>query len=124
LIPFAVLREDTEAMTEDTTTQPKMQTKIVPLIWGEPGTATLANQVVLQYDGNLIFLTFGQANPPVIWGDTEGEKQQQLDKVQSIVVAPVIRLVMAPENFRAVVEACQKHLAIIDGMDKSKQART
>jgi len=113
------LREDIEAMAEETGTQPKG--KMVPLVWGESGTAVFANQAVIQYDGNLVYLTFGQANPPVLIGSTEEEKQQQLDKVQSIVVSPVIRLVMAPESFRAVVEACQKHLAIVDKITKQEK---
>jgi hypothetical protein len=105
-------------MAEDAGAQPKMVGKLVPLVWGEPGMVAFANQVIVQYDGNLVFLTFGQANPPVILGETEEEKQRLLEKIQSIVVAPVVRLVMAPENFRSVVEAFQKHLALVDKIAK------
>jgi hypothetical protein len=121
------LREGAEAMAEETSSQPRMATKIVPLAWSEPaGMAVFANQAMCQYDGNVVFLTFGQANPPIILGETEEEKQQQLDKVQSIAVASVVRLVMAPASFRTLVEAFQKHLAMIDQIDHqmAKQGKT
>ena len=108
-------------MTEEVgSAQPKA--KIVPVVWSDPGSSVFANQAVVQYDGNLVYLAFGQANPPVISGDTEEEKQQQLDKIHSIVVSPVIRLVMAPESFRAVVKVLRSHLERMDNMDRPEQA--
>jgi len=115
------LREGTEAMAEETGMQPLG--KIVPLVWSEAGMAVLANHAFLQFDGSLVYLTFGQANPPVVLGETEEEKRQQLDKVHSITVSPVIRIAMPPENFRALTEALQKHLALVEKVEKSKRER-
>jgi hypothetical protein len=77
-----------------------------------------ANHAAAQYDGKAVYLTFGQASPPVILGETDEEKRRQLDKVQSIVIQPVVRLAMAPEDYRAVVQVFQKHLALVDEIAK------
>ncbi len=108
-------------MADETITQPTIPYKLVPLIWGEAGVAVFANQAIAQYDGRMVHLTFGQANPPVILGPSEEEKQQQLDKVQSILIQPVIRLTMTVEDFRAVGEVFQKHLALIDQLAKQER---
>jgi len=68
-----------------------------------------------------VYLTFGQANPPLILAQTDEDKQKQLDKVESIVVVPVIRLVMPFESFRNVVETFQKHLAMIEDIKKQEK---
>ena len=109
-------------MAEEESTQPTV--KKVPLVWIEPGAPIVANQAVVQYDGNLVYVTFGQSSPPLILGDTEEERRQQLDKINSIAVAPVIRLVMAPEHFRAVVEVFQRHVSIMDAIGNPKPQLT
>jgi hypothetical protein len=109
-------------MAEEANAQTKSKT--VPLVWHEPGTSVFVNHVLAQFDGNSVYLVFGQANPPMIWGDTDEEKQRQLDQIQSVAILPVVRLAMAPQSFRAVAETIQKHLAMIDKIgeiDKSKQ---
>jgi hypothetical protein len=83
---------------------------MVSLVWKDPGMTMLANQAIVQHDGQMVYLTFGQANPPLILGETEEEKQRQLDEIQSVTVLPIIRLAMAPESFRAVIEILQTHL--------------
>lgn len=105
-------------MADETTKQPTIPSKLVPIVWGEAGTTIFANHAAAQYDGKAVYLTFGQANPPVILGQTDEEKQQQLDKVQSLVVQPVIRLAMTVEDYRAVIEVLQKHIVLVDGIAK------
>ncbi len=100
-------------MADENIKQQSTLSKVVPLSWAEPGPAVFANVAYAQYDGKSVYITFCQAIPPAILGQTDEEKLQQLDKVESIVAAPVIRLVMAPENFRAVAETFQKHLALV-----------
>ncbi len=94
--------------------------KIVPLVWSEAGPPVVANHVIAQYDGNLVYVTFGQANPPIILGDTEEERKQQLDQIQSVTVSPVIRIAMTPTTFRAIAEALQKHIALMESVHKSE----
>ena len=108
-------------MADETTSQPTITHKLVPLVWSEPGVAIFANHAAAQYDGNLVYLTFGQAQPPFILGQTEEEKQRQLDGVQAIAIRPVICLAMTPQDFRAVGEVFQKHLALIDRITKQEQ---
>jgi len=103
-------------MAEDTDTQLKV--KMVRLVWTEPGPAILANQALVQYDGNLVYLTFGHTNPPIILAETEEEKQKQLDAVDSISVSPVLRVAMTPATFRSVADAVQKHLATMARIDR------
>lgn len=109
-------------MAEDKGVQPVG--KIVPLVWEEPGLAVLANQALLQFDGNLVYLTFGQTKPPLITGDTEEEKREQLEKVHSIAVSPVARIAMTADGFRAVAGIVQKHLALIENIEKLQQKKT
>jgi hypothetical protein len=109
-------------MAEETGAKP--QGKLVPLVWAQAGTPVFANHVLAQYDGSSVFLTFGQASPPLIWGGTEEEKQGQLDRLQSVAISPVIHLVMTPEKFREIVEVLQKHVAMMGKTgeaDNSKQ---
>lgn len=106
-------------MAEDARAQPKG--KMVSLVWGEPGMTVFANQAVVQYDGNMVYLTFGQASPPVIAGETDEERQRQLDKVHSVAVLPVVRLAMAPASFRAVADALQRHIEMVEKADQSTQ---
>ncbi len=108
-------------MAEEANVQP--HSKMVPLVWNEPGTGVFADHAILQYDGRVVHLTFGQASPPLIWAQDEEEKQRQLESIQSIRVLPVIRLVMAPENFRSVAAAFQAHLALIDNVQKAKREK-
>ena len=106
-------------MAEETSVPAKG--KMVPLVWGEPGMAVFANQIVIQYDGNSVYIAFGQTSPPVILGETDEEKQRQLDRIQSLPVLPVVRVAMTPESFRSMADALQKHLAIMGKIDASKQ---
>jgi hypothetical protein len=95
--------------------------KMLPLVWEEPGTAVFANQAIAQYDGHSVYLTFGQVRPPLILGETEEERHRQIEKVQSVTVLPVVRIAMTPETFRVVAEALQKHLALINKIEKPKE---
>ena len=114
-----VLHEGAKAMSGEVVTDSKG--KMIKLVWGEAAVTVFANQAVVQYDGSAVYLTFGQANPPVIWGETEEEKRQQLEKIDSVTVSPIIRLAMTPDSFRAIAEAMRKHLTTIDKVDRAKQ---
>jgi len=106
-------------MPEETDIQPI--TKIVPFVWGEPGAPVFANHALIQYDGKSVFVTFGQAAPPLIWGTNQEEKNQQLEKIDSITVWPIIRIALDPESYRGIAEAFQKQLEIMGKSDAPKQ---
>ena len=100
--------------------------KLVRLVWGDLGgaPAILANNVLLQFDGSMVFLTFGQAAPPLVAGETEDEKREQLSKIESVPVSTMVRLAVPVENYRAMVGAFQKHLAVIGKRSKSEKEET
>jgi len=97
----------------------QLEFKKVPLVWTEPSAPVPANQVIVQYDGSLVYITFGQASLPLIWGDTDEEREQQLERIDRIEVTSVVRLAIAPGNFRAIADALQRHLSLIDAINKS-----
>jgi hypothetical protein len=105
-------------MAEDSKTP--IAVKMVRLVWTEPGATILANQALVQYDGNLVYLTFGHANPPIILAETEEEKQKQLDAVDSMSVSSVLRVAMTPATFRSVADVMQKHLGTMGRIDKAE----
>ncbi len=110
-------------MTDEAKKQPEVPSKFVQLHWGEAGIVLFVNNAIAQFDGRSVFLTFGQAAPPVILGDTNEEKQSQLDKLESITVAPIIRLALTVEGYRDIVQVLQKHLGLVDNI-VSRQKQT
>lgn len=83
-----------------------------------PGADVYVNQLLAQYDGNLIHLMFAQVNPPFVPGTTEAERQDQLDKISSVPAIPIGRFVVPLENFRRMVDVLQKHLEQIEKLTK------
>lgn len=59
----------------------------IPLSWVgvEESVASAANQFLVQFDGDLHYLTLGQVTPPVLLG-TEEEKKRQVDKLTMVPV--------------------------------------
>ena len=94
-------------MSDETSPRPTVPSKLVPLVWGEPGVAVFTNHLAAQYDGKMVYLRFGQAQPPLIFGQTDEEKQQQLDDVQQIAIQPAICLAVTPQDFRNMGEVFQ-----------------
>jgi hypothetical protein len=103
-------------MAEEVSEKP-VPYKMVPLVWGDAGAAIYADNVLAQYDGKVVHLTFGQARPPMITGQTDEERESQLNEVKFVVVTPVAKLAMPAENFRAIVASLQQHIATIEKFD-------
>jgi hypothetical protein len=108
-------------MTDQVADKPSLPSlKIVDVDWGslEPGVAAYANNLLSLFDGQSVHVIFAQANPPIIYGKDETERLAQLDKVTSLAVSPVARLVIPLENFRAMLRALQDQLIKIDELIK------
>jgi hypothetical protein len=101
-------------MTDQASNKSPIPSKMVEVHWAESGLAVFANNLIAQFDGTSIHLTFAQINPPLIVGTTDAEKQKQLDKISSVMAMPVARLVVPLENFRNMVRALQEQLDQVD----------
>jgi len=87
--------------------------KFVPLEWPDSsGTALYANNLLAQCDGNFMYLSFCQVNPPYLLGTVE-EKQKQLEQIKSLQAALVARLVIPVDAFRAMFEVLQQQVAMM-----------
>jgi hypothetical protein len=112
------------AMPDDTAENAIGSVKMVHVQWPEPGPAIYANNLCVQYDGNSVFLTFAQVNPPLVVGKSEEETKQLCETISSVKATPVIRLVVPMENFRKMLELIHEHMsrvATIENIEKIKQ---
>jgi hypothetical protein len=70
-----------------------------------PDIATrFANNFVVQHDSEQFFLSFFDIWMPMIVGETDEEKQVQLNAMEKVDAKCVARIVMSPEKMRELVE--------------------
>jgi hypothetical protein len=74
----------------------KTALKIEYVIPDNPPPALYANQMLVQSDGNAMYLSFYQAQPPVIFGH-EAEVQKKIDDLHSLKAHLVVQVVV-PQN--------------------------
>ena len=93
--------------------------KMVDVQWVVPhGPAIYVNQLLAQYDGDVVHLMFAQVGPPQVAGKNEEERQQNLEKVSTVPAIPIGRFAVPVNSLRRMVEVLQQHLQQIDKLPK------
>jgi hypothetical protein len=85
-----------------------MATRNIPVtfIVPEEMTADYATHVVVQSAESETFISFFQAQPPIIVGETD-ERQRQLDAIASISVRCVAKVIVAPKKLLEMISLLQ-----------------
>lgn len=100
--------------------------KVIAIDWPDSsGGALHANNLLAQCDGNLMYLSFCQVNPPYLIGTLE-ERQKQLEQIKSLPAALVARLVIPVDAFRNMFELLQGQMAMMkerEGKDASASTK-
>jgi hypothetical protein len=81
-----------------------------------PETASIAlfiNNATVQFDGNVVYLSFFQINPPLIIGETE-QGRQQFEQMSTIKALPVVKLALTVEVYRRLMQVLQENLNRIE----------
>ncbi len=105
-------------MSEKTPDTPQGEGKFVKIEWPEADVASYANNLIATSDANATYLTFFQVPPPIIWGVTEEEKQEQLKRLSSVKARPVARVVVPIETLPGMIEVLQKQLTLIENFKR------
>ena len=103
-------------MTEQTpSVGPQALPTEILIEWTEPETVVFTNQLAASTDGNVVFLTFGQAVPPImpmtVTALGQPPKPVQPTKVR---VQATTRVVMTPQVLRAVIQSLQQMLELLE----------
>jgi 2-methylisocitrate lyase-like PEP mutase family enzyme len=97
--------------------------KLVPIEWPDSsGAAQYANHLLAQRDGNSMYLSFCQVNPPHLIGAAE-EIEEQLERIKSLQAVLVARLVIPLDSFRAMFEVLQRQMTIMEEGENRADAR-
>jgi hypothetical protein len=85
-----------------------MAARNIPVTWHVPEDmiAEYATHVVVQSAEKEIFLSFFQAQPPIIVGD-ESERQKQLDSIASISTRCIAKVIVAPSKLPEIIQMLQ-----------------
>jgi len=93
--------------------------KMVDIQWViPPGPDIYVNQLLAQYDGDVVHLMFAQVSQPPMLGKTEEERQQILEKLSTLHAIPIGRFAVPVNSLRKMVEVLQQHLEQIDKFPK------
>ena len=68
------------------------------------------NDVVIQHQPDHFIISFFEVHPPLVLGETEEEKQQILDALDSVESKCIARLVVTPATMRDFVRAMGENL--------------
>jgi hypothetical protein len=104
-------------MTEENTEKPVGKTFEVQWIV-PPGPELFINQLLAQYDGDVVHLMVANTGPPAVVGRTEEEREKSLENITTIPALPVGRFAVPVEALRRMVQVLQKHLETIDTLPR------
>lgn len=68
-----------------------------------PPPGLYANQLLVQSDGRATYLSFYQAQPPIILGD-EGDVQRQIDELSMVKAHLVAQIVIPQDRMESFIE--------------------
>jgi len=68
------------------------------------------SNIVVQHQPDIFILSFFEAWPPAILGETEEEKQQALEAVDRVEAKCVARLVLTPSKMQEFLETMKENL--------------
>jgi hypothetical protein len=98
-------------MTDETTPKTASSGKKLEIQWLiPPGPEIYVNQLLAQYDGDVVHLMFAQVTAPAMIEKTEAEKEEILAKLPPLPAIPIGRFVVPVESFRRMVKVLQEHL--------------
>jgi hypothetical protein len=83
--------------------------KQLKIEWPEAGIASFVNNATVQFDGDVVYLSFFQVIPPIIISGTEQGKQQ-LEQMSTIKAIPVIKLALTLDVYRRTIQVLQENL--------------
>ena len=107
----------------DQTSNKVLGQKLVPIEWPDSsGAAQFTNHLLAQRDGNSMYLSFCQVNPPYVVGAAE-EIQEQLEQIKSLQATLVARLVIPLDSFRAMFEVLQRQMTMMEEGENRADAR-
>jgi hypothetical protein len=102
--------------TDKTVSPPE---RMLDVQWVIPhGPAIYVNQLLAQYDGDVVHLMFAQVGPPQVAGKTEEEIQRNLEKLSTVPAIPIGRFAVPVNSLRRMIEVLQQHLEKIDKCPK------
>lgn len=86
--------------------------KAVPIQFEIPANIVgrYATNIVIQHTEHEFVLSFFEAMPPPILGDTDKEKQALLDQVESVTVKCIARIVISPDRIDEMVRVLQSNV--------------
>ena len=105
-------------MTEEDTKKPSSKTFEVQWIV-PPGPEFFVNQLMVQYDGDVVHIMLANAGPPPVVGRTEEERDKSFESITTVPALPVGRFVVPVGSLRTMVDVLQKTLEKIDTLPKT-----
>lgn len=84
---------------------PTVFTKELKVRFKEPGGAIFANNMVVQRDETVAYVTFYQVTPPILLGDDESQKKIAIDAIDTIEAIPAVRVAFPLNKLEALIDA-------------------
>lgn len=75
--------------------------------------------MVVQHQPDMFILSFFEVWPPAILGETDEEKQEMLDSLESVEAKCVARLVVTPSRMREFVAVMNENLSNYERLIKA-----
>ncbi len=105
-------------MADENTGKSAPVLKLVPIEWPDGGAAIYANHLLLQREGDSVYLTFCQVNPPVIFGSPE-EQKHQLEQIKSAKAISIAKLMVPLAAFRDMLRVMQENIGRPDSSSEN-----
>jgi hypothetical protein len=99
-------------MSEDTIS-PKSQFGMYKIEWGERGVALFADNVTVQYDGEVFRVAFYQINPPLrIEGAATADNRSP--ELGIVTANPIANLILPKQLFENTIRLFQRQLDFVN----------
>lgn len=82
-------------------------------------TSYFVSDLAIQHDEDRFILSFFEIWPPLIIGESEDERVEQLKKIDSLEVKCVARLVVSPSRMKLFKKAIDDNLKKFEDSEKS-----
>lgn len=97
----------------------------IPGVWVGPEELPIlmVNAFLGQVDHQEITLALGQYTPPVIRGDTEDERRQQVQAISYIPIKPVVRVALTRARLTELIAMLEETGRNYDQLQRQMEAR-
>jgi hypothetical protein len=92
----------------------KLPHKLFRIAWPEKGVASFANNVTVQYDGEVFHVTFYQIAPPIMLEISPEEQKQTLEQADSIKALAVANLIITPPMLNRITKVFQDQINLLE----------